>query len=164
MPEHLWRAARFVPQANVTGRTLDCPHHAAAAPAPLYPLMRWLLLSTGWFCVGLGAIGVIMPLLPTTPFLLLATACFARASPPIYHWLLNTRIPGRYIQDYRARLGIPLGAKIMALSLLWITIPGSALWLVPLRPARVLLLLIAIAVSAHLLRLPTHRPERPGRR
>lgn len=117
--------------------------------------MRWLLLGTGWLCVGLGAIGVVMPLLPTTPFLLLAAACFARASPHIYHWLLNARILGQYIRDYRARLGIPLGTKIIALSVLWITILSSVIWLVPLRPARVLLLLIAAAVSLHLLRLPT---------
>jgi uncharacterized membrane protein YbaN (DUF454 family) len=127
-------------------------------------LVRWLLLGTGWLCVGLGAIGVVMPLLPTTPFLLLAAVCFARASPQIYHWLLNTRILGQYIQDYRARLGIPLRAKIIALSILWMTILSSVIWLVPLRPARVLLLLIAAAVSVHLLRLPTRRYEQLGQR
>jgi uncharacterized protein len=144
----------------MTGRTLDCQHFVAAAPAPLHPLVRWLLLGTGWLGVGLGAIGVVMPLLPTTPFLLLAAACFARASPAIYHWLLNTRILGQYIRDYRARLGIPLGAKVFALSVLWITILSSVIWMVPLQPARVLLLLIAVAVSVHLLRLPTRRHER----
>ena len=135
----------------------------AAAPAALHPLVRWLLLGTGWLCVGLGAIGVVLPLLPTTPFLLLAAACFARASLRFYHWLLNARVLGQYIQDYRAGLGIPLRAKIIALSALWITMLSSATWLVPLWPVWVLLILIAAAVSVHLLRMPTRRRHHPKR-
>lgn len=137
--------------------------HVAAAPAPLHPLWRWLLLGTGWLCVGLGAIGVVLPLLPTTPFLLLAAACFARASLQFYDWLLDTRVLGQYIKDYRARLGVPLRAKIIALSTLWITILSSVTWVVPLWPVRVLLLLIAGGVTLHLLRLPTRRRDRAQR-
>src|SRR5690606_16612104 len=76
-------------------------------------LVRWLLLGIGWLCVGLGAVGVVLPLLPTTPFLLLAAACFARASLRFYDWLLNTPVLGQYIEEYRAGLGIPLRAKII---------------------------------------------------
>ena len=129
----------------------------AAIPVPLHPLLRWLLLGTGWLCVGLGAIGVVLPLLPTTPFLLLAAACFARASLRFYDWLIGTRVFGPYIQAYRARRGVPLQAKIIALSTLWITILSSVTWLVRLWPARLLLLSIAAAVSVHLLRLPTRK-------
>ncbi|HLU06017.1 MAG TPA: YbaN family protein [Woeseiaceae bacterium] len=135
---------------------------AAAAPAPLRPLLRWLLLGTGWLSVGLGGIGIVLPLLPTTPFLLLAATCFARASPRFYDWLLGTRVLGQYIRDYRARLGVPLRVKAIALSTLWITILGSIFWLVPPWPVRALLFLIASAVSLHLLRLPTRRRDRPS--
>ena len=125
-------------------------------------LVRWLLLGIGWLCVSLGAVGVVLPLLPTTPFLLLAAACFARASLRFYDWLLNTPVLGQHIEEYRAGLGIPLRAKIIALSGLWITILSSVTWLVPTWPARVFLLLIAAAVSVHLLRLPTRRRGHPN--
>lgn len=144
-------------RAEHLGRTLACKPCVTDAPAPLNPVVRALLLGAGWLCVGLGAIGVVVPLLPTTPFLLLAAACFARASQRFYHWLLNAPVLGPFIRDYRAGVGIPLRAKIIALTLLWATILSSAILFVPLWPVRVLLVLTAAAVSAHLLRLPTRR-------
>jgi uncharacterized membrane protein YbaN (DUF454 family) len=135
------------------------PVRDSAGPAPLHPLLRWLLLGTGWICVVLGAIGVVLPLLPTTPFLLVAAACFARASRRFYDWLLDTRVLGGYIRDYRSGLGMLLRAKIIALSVLWITILSSVTLLVPFWPMRALLLLSATAVTVHLLRLPTRRSK-----
>lgn len=135
------------------------PVRSGAGPAPLHPLLRWLLLGTGWICVVLGAIGVVLPLLPTTPFLLVAAACFARASRRFYDWLLDTRVLGGYIRDYRSGLGMLLRAKIIALSVLWITILSSVTLLVPFWPMRALLLLSATAVTVHLLRLPTRRSK-----
>ena len=168
MLPHSWpNEILIMSEAFATDATHPCDARGVAraevvaASAPLHPLVRWLLLCTGWLCIGFGAIGVVLPLLPTTPFLLLAAACFARASLRFYDWLLSTRVLGQYIQDYRARRGVPLRAKIIALSTLWITILSSVTWLVPLWPARVLLLLIAAAVSVHLLRLPTRRRDHP---
>jgi len=83
---------------EVVATTKGCPFRKL--------LVRWLLLGIGWLCVGLGAVGVVLPLLPTTPFLLLAAACFARASLRFYDWLLNTPVLGQYIEEYRAGLGI----------------------------------------------------------
>ncbi len=139
------------------GHTLECKHCATVTVAPLHPVMRWLLLGVGWLCVGLGAIGAMLPLLPTTVFLLVAAACFARASQPFYHWLLNLPVFGQHIRDYRAGLGIPLRIKVIALTLLWVTILSSAIFFVPLWPVRLLLLAIAAAVSGYLLYLPTRQ-------
>ena len=88
--------------------------------------------------VGLGFIGAFLPLLPTTPFLLLALACFARSSPAIHNWLINHRILGRYIADWERDRSIPLAAKItsvvmMSASFAWLVLgtsaPAIALWM-----------------------------------
>ena len=72
------------------------------------------MITTGTFFVGLGIIGIFLPLLPTTPFLLLAAACYARSSKRFYNWLLNNKWFGNYIKNYRERKGIPLQIKIIS--------------------------------------------------
>ncbi|MFC2135498.1 YbaN family protein [Bacteroidota bacterium] len=73
--------------------------------------------------------GIFLPLLPTTPFLLLAAACFIRSSDRLYNWLLNHRLFGNYIRNYREHKAIPLKAKIVTLLTLWITLIVSAILL-----------------------------------
>ncbi len=85
-------------------------------------LVRGLLMVGGTFFLVLGLIGIALPILPTTPFLLLAAFCYARSSKRFYDWLLNHRWFGEYIRDYQEGRGIPLKAKVMGLSLLWFTI------------------------------------------
>lgn len=118
-------------------------------------IKRALLLAGGAMALGLGVLGVFLPLLPTTPFLLLAAACFARSSRRFHDWLLGHRVLGRYIRDYREGRGMPLRAKIVALALLWGSIGSSALLVVELLWVRLLLAAIAVAVTVHLVRLPT---------
>lgn len=116
--------------------------------------MRTLLFVIGIIAVGLGIIGIFLPLLPTTPFMLLATACFARSSDRFYQWIINHPTFGHTIQHYRAGRGIPKKAKVMALTLMWLSITSSALF-VSMLWLQVLLICIAIAVSYYLLSLPT---------
>ena len=120
--------------------------------------LRILLIVLGTFFVVLGLIGIVLPVLPTTPFLLLAAACYARGSQKFYDWLLNNRWFGTYIRNYREGKGATLRHKITALILLWGTISYSAIFAVSLWWVRVILFSIATAVTIHLAKMPTYRP------
>ena len=85
-------------------------------------LPRKLLLLAGTLCVGLGIVGMFIPILPATPFFLLAAFCYARSSQRFYTWLITNRWFGVYIRSYRAGLGLPIKHKIITLSLLWLSI------------------------------------------
>jgi hypothetical protein len=100
--------------------------------------------------VGLGVVGIFLPLLPTTPFLLLAAALFAKSSERYYQWLLNNKWFGKYIRNYREGKGVPIRIKLMAISLIWITILLSFL-LIDISWIRILLITIATGVSIHIL-------------
>jgi len=114
-------------------------------------LIRWVLIIAGTLFVGLGILGIILPLLPTTPFLLLAAACYARSSEKFYNWLLNNKWFGNYIKNYQEGGGVPLKIKVLSLSLLWITIILSATFVVTILLIRIILILIAVCVTVHIL-------------
>lgn len=80
--------------------------------------MRLLFLSLGWLFVGLGVLGAFLPLLPTTPFLLLAVACFTRSSPRLEAWLLNHPRFGPPLRNWREKGAIPRRAKVLAVSMM----------------------------------------------
>ena len=116
---------------------------------------RWILIIVGSFFAGLGILGIFLPLLPTTPFLLLAAACYIRSSERLYNWLMNNKWIGRYIKNYIEGKGIPLKSKVLSISALWITIGYSVFFVVNIFPVRVILILIAIGVTMHLLSIRT---------
>ena len=118
-------------------------------------LHKWTLMALGMTAVGLGVIGVFVPLLPTTPFLLLAAACFVRSSEKLYAWLIHHKWFGDYIRHYREHHAITLRAKIVTLALLWGVIGYTAIEVVTVWWVRALLGVIAIGVSIHILRLKT---------
>jgi len=118
---------------------------------------RGILITAGTFFVGLGVLGIFLPLLPTTPFLLLAAACYARSSKRFYNWLLNNKWFGNYIKNYREKKGVPLKVKLSSISLLWITILFSALFVVDILLFRIILILIATGVTIHILSIRTLR-------
>lgn len=122
---------------------------------PMTRLLRPLLIAAGTLCVALGVLGIFLPLLPTTPFLLLAAACYARSSRRMLNWLNHNRWFGAYIRNWREGRGIPLRDKIIAIAAIWITIGLTVIFFVEQTWARVVLLAIALAVTAHLLRMPT---------
>lgn len=127
---------------------------------------RALWLSIGLVCVGLGAIGLVLPILPTTPFLLAAAACFCKSSPRMYNWLLTNKWFGEYIKNYREGRGLPTRTKITALTVLWATIVVSIVFflnrLLPEQlvfPLQLIMVAVAIGVSIHILRIPTFRKQ-----
>lgn len=122
-------------------------------------MKKALLIISGFVSLGLGIIGILVPLLPTTPFLLLAAACFLRSSDRLYNWILNHRLFGKYLRSYYYHKAIPLKIKIIAIIVIWISIGSSVLFLVNFWPARVILLLIAILVSWHIARMRTLTKE-----
>ena len=110
-------------------------------------LGKWLLMSLGILAMVVGLIGVVVPLLPTTPFLLLAAACFVRSSDTLYDRFTSNRLLGGFIRDYREQRGVSARAKITALVLLWGVIGYTALMVVDLIWVRVLLAGVAVAVT-----------------
>jgi uncharacterized membrane protein YbaN (DUF454 family) len=118
-------------------------------------LIRWVLIIAGTFFVGLGVLGIFLPLLPTTPFLLLAAACYVRSSKRFYNWILNNKWFGNYVKNYQEKKGVPLKVKILSVSLLWITIIFSAVFIVHIIFVRIILILIAIGVTIHILSIRT---------
>lgn len=115
------------------------------------------LISVGWLSVVLALFGIFLPLLPTTPFLLLAAICFAKSSPRFYQWLMTNRWFGEYLNNYRAGRGMQLRHKITALTLMWVSISYSAIMVAEAHWLRGLLVLIAVLVTWHLVRMPTYR-------
>ena len=116
---------------------------------------RIALIILGSVFTALGTVGIFIPILPTTPFLLLAAFCYGKSSDRFYKKLLNHRVLGAYIRSYLDGKGVPLHSKIYALILLWLSIGSSALFLVDSLIIKILLLLIAIGVTIHILSLKT---------
>lgn len=122
-------------------------------------LPKWLLVSIGILAVGLGIAGIFVPLLPTTPFLLLGAACFARSSEKLYRWLMGHKWLGPYIKNYREHRAIAPQVRAIVLLVLWGTIGYSALVVVDALIIRVLLVGVAIGVTVHLIKLKTLTPD-----
>lgn len=119
-----------------------------------------LLIVIGWLSVVLGIIGIFLPLLPTTPFLLLAAACFVRSSPRFYQWLIRHPKLGGYVIHYLNGEGMPKKAKLFTILLIWSTM-GLSAWLVaPVLWIKLALFITGLLVSAYILRLPTMQPHK----
>ncbi len=119
--------------------------------------VRYLFIVLGIISLGLGALGVVLPVLPTTPFLLLAAALFIRGSEKYYNWLMNHRLFGPFISDYINHKSVPLTSKVIALIMLWTTILSTVIFFINALWLRILLLGIATAVSVHILQLKTKK-------
>ncbi len=118
-------------------------------------LLRLLLIGIGWLSIILGIIGIFVPVMPTVPFLLLATACFARSSERFHSWLVDHKYLGPMIRNYLSGSSMPLRAKISALVMIWVSLLISALLLVKVYWVKLLLVGIGACLTFYLLRLPT---------
>jgi uncharacterized membrane protein YbaN (DUF454 family) len=126
--------------------------------------LKPLWVAAGTTFLALGIVGIFVPLLPTTPFLLLASACYLRGSKRMHEWLLSHGRLGAYIRAYEEGRGIPLRAKIVALTMMWASV-GYAVYRFPIPWLQAALLAVAAGVTVYLLRLPTLGPRpSPGRR
>lgn len=114
-----------------------------------------VLRTLGVLAVGLGVLGVFVPLLPTTPFLLLAAACFARSSDRFYRWLLGNRWLGSYIRDYREHRATTKAVKVASITMLWVSIGAAVAFAADGWIVRSVLLAVAVGVTVHLLSLRT---------
>ena len=118
---------------------------------------RYLLIILGTVFLGFGIIGIFLPILPTTPFLLLTAACYARSSKRFYNWLMNNKWFGSYLKNYREGRGIPLIFKIFTLTLLWFTILTSIYFVINNFWIELILLIIAIGVTIHIITIKTYK-------
>ena len=118
-------------------------------------ILNRILVGSGTFFLVIGIIGIFIPILPTTPFLLLAAACYARGSKKFYNWLINNKWLGEYIKNYQEGRGIPLTVKIPSIILLWITIAFSTIIIVSNFLIQIVLIIIAIVVTIHILTIKT---------
>jgi uncharacterized membrane protein YbaN (DUF454 family) len=121
-------------------------------------LRRILLNVLGFLAIGLGTAGIFLPLLPTTPFVLLAAGCFASANPKMYKWLVKSKYFGEYIRNYREKTGISMQTRVRALIFLWAALGISA---VIFRAVHVWIILgiVGVGVSIHLLLIRGRKPE-----
>ncbi len=124
------------------------PNRSAASPR------RMLYIIAGWILVGLATAGLALPLLPATPFLLLAAWCFARSSPRFHAWLTGHRVFGQIIAAYKERKGLTVQQKAATLASLWLAM-GVSGFLVPILWVRLVFAAIGLGVSIHILRMKT---------
>lgn len=134
--------------AAATAAAADAGEHRSRA-------MRVLFLVAGTLCVLLGMIGLFLPLLPTTPFLLLAAACYARGSRRFYDWLLANRTFGPLIHEWRTHRRIPYRTKISAIALMSLTLGISIVFFVPLLWVKLLLACVGVGLAVWMYRLPS---------
>lgn len=129
------------------------------------PLARGFYVAAGLACVGLGVLGIFLPLLPTTPFLLLAAACFARSSPRFYAWLLGHPRLGPPIRAWREHRRLPARTKRLGLVLIAVTFTISIIWVVDNLYGRLALAALGATAMAMLSRIPvleTVTGDEPG--
>lgn len=143
--------------ANVSLNTGTADTTVAApigAEASRRPFRRAALIVCGTLSLGLGIVGIFVPLLPTTCFLLVAAWCYARSSSRLYDRLMRAKWIGGYLRRYRDERSIPSHVKIASLTMMWITI-GYSIYVFPNMLIRAALLLTAVGVTWHLYRLPS---------
>jgi hypothetical protein len=121
-------------------------------------MKKFAVSVLGFIALGLGAIGIFMPLLPTTPFVLLAAICFSYSSPKFYEWIRRSPYFGVYVENYYTKQGVPMSIKIKSIIFLW---GGLALSMILIQSfwVYIVLFIVGIGVTTHLLLIKTKRNE-----
>ena len=128
---------------------------SSTARRPLGRLKRLALLTVGTVALALGAIGIVLPILPTTPFLLIAAACYLRSSGRLHTWLMTHAWLGPRVRRYLGERSIPLRVKVGSLALAWLSLGSLAIFVVESHAIQALLLLVLVAKTAFMLRVKT---------
>lgn len=122
----------------------------------IFASVKIVLTIIGLLSLGLGVAGIFLPLLPTTPLLLLAAWCFIRSSSRLYDWLLNHPYLGEYIRNFRENKAIPLRVKVVSVAMIWLTIGYCIVAVVEeYWWAQVAMLALAAAITWHILSYAT---------
>jgi hypothetical protein len=126
---------------------------------PISKTRRVVYTGIGLTATGLGIVGIVLPVMPTTIFLIIASAFFLRAHPGLHRWINGNRILGPYLAAYTQKRGLTIPRKLLTIGFLWVTIGFSALLVVDALWLRLLLAAIAAGVTIHLVLLKTYRPD-----
>ena len=119
--------------------------------------MKILLTILGLLSLGLGILGAFLPVLPTTPLLLLSAALFLRSNERLYEWLMNHPRLGTYISNFTKHKAIPLRIKVISITFLWLTLMYCAIFVTEILVLRLLFIAIAAGVTIHILSYKTLR-------
>ena len=116
---------------------------------------RLFFLSVGSTLLGIGVIGIVIPVLPTTPFILASAFFYSKSSKRLENWISNSPYFGSYIENYKTRRGVPLNVKLTSIGFLWLTLVVSAFlfssnWYIPL-----ILIIVGMAVTLHIALIKT---------
>jgi uncharacterized membrane protein YbaN (DUF454 family) len=133
------------------------------APSRLKQLSCVLLTGSGLLCVLLAFIGAFLPLMPSTPFVIVAAWCFSRSNPRLHRHLRQHRLFGAALRDWHAGRGLSAGAKVTAVTSITLTFALSIGFVVEQPIIRILLALFAFGLITYLLRQPTSRPLHLGK-
>ncbi len=125
-------------------------------------ISKTALVICGTLFVGLGVLGMLLPVLPTTPFLLLAALCYSHSSARFYQWLITNRWFGEYIRNYHEGRGMALKQKIMTIGLLWLSILYAVFFAAVSVWVQVILVCVGLGVTTHLLHIKTFHPPVPS--
>ncbi len=120
--------------------------------------MQLILTILGLIALGLGILGAFLPVLPTTPFLLLASALFLRSNRRLYTWLMEHPKLGPYIKNFLVHKAIPLRVKVVSISLIWLTLLNCAIFVAEHWALRLMFIVIASAITIHILSYKTLKP------
>ena len=142
-------------QYTMAGTRSGCLFMIDQAEDTLDRTKKLLLITAGTICVGLGIIGLVLPVVPTSPFLLLAAACYARSSKRFYNRLLANPIFGPPIRQWREEKSIPVRAKWLAIAMILVTFSITVIFILEDTPARLIMSLIGLLVIVFLCRIPS---------
>ena len=115
---------------------------------------QYFLIFSGWLAIVLGVIGIALPLLPTTPFILLAAGCFAKSSPRFHQWLLQHAFFGPLINTYQGDRCLPKDVKIKAIIFIWVTL-GISIFLLNILWLRIIIGLLGLVITTVLWKMPS---------
>lgn len=115
-------------------------------------MKKYLYLTAGFITLGTGVIGIFIPVLPTTPFLLLAAACFLKSSEKLYTWLTSHKVFGKYIENYIKYKAVSRKSKVISIAVLWAVISVSLIASNSLH-IKIFLTIVGIGVTCHLVLL-----------